>query len=319
MPGSPVLVRYADDLVALCHTREQAEQVKARLAEWLAPRGLAFNEDKTRIVHLDEGFDFLGFNVRRYRRQAADQAEQGGRQADPGTARRRDARPARGQRDGGASPALNPIIRGWAAYYRSVVSSEAFAALDDYVWKLTYKWASCSPPEQAEALDRRPVLRQVQQVQAATGGCSATATAAPTCRKFAWTKIVRHRLVKGTASPDDPALADYWAERRRSDATPAGPGYTCACCRRSTAAARSAGACCCTPTSQPHSPDEWEQWLQRHPQGDHASTAIAIDGRRHAGRTADTVSCTPTAAGAPDAAGSRTQHFCPPATPSGLA
>src|SRR6266498_5356488 len=56
--GSPALVRYADDLVALCHSKEQAEQVKARLAGWLAPRGLAFNEDKTRIVRLSEGFDF---------------------------------------------------------------------------------------------------------------------------------------------------------------------------------------------------------------------------------------------------------------------
>ena len=45
--GSPVAVRYADDVVVLCHSQEQAEQVKARLAEWLAPRGLAFNEDKT--------------------------------------------------------------------------------------------------------------------------------------------------------------------------------------------------------------------------------------------------------------------------------
>ena len=62
-----MVVRYADDLVALCVSREQAEQVKARLAAWLAPRGLAFNEDKTTIVHLDDGFDFLGFNVRRYR------------------------------------------------------------------------------------------------------------------------------------------------------------------------------------------------------------------------------------------------------------
>jgi RNA-directed DNA polymerase len=60
--GCPVLVRYADDLVCLCHTRQQAEQVKARLAAWLAPRGLAFNEDKTRVVTLEEGFDFLGFN-----------------------------------------------------------------------------------------------------------------------------------------------------------------------------------------------------------------------------------------------------------------
>ena len=46
---------YADDMVALCHTPEQAEQVKARMAEWLAPRGLSFNEAKTRIVTLEEG------------------------------------------------------------------------------------------------------------------------------------------------------------------------------------------------------------------------------------------------------------------------
>ena len=52
MPGCPTVIRYADDLLALCHTCEQAEQVKARLAEWLAPRGLVFNEDKTQILSL---------------------------------------------------------------------------------------------------------------------------------------------------------------------------------------------------------------------------------------------------------------------------
>jgi RNA-directed DNA polymerase len=50
VPGCPVVVRYADDLVACCHSRQQAEQVKAQFAAWLAPRGLVFNEDKTRIV-----------------------------------------------------------------------------------------------------------------------------------------------------------------------------------------------------------------------------------------------------------------------------
>src|SRR6266702_5610391 len=54
------------NLIALCHSREQAEQVKARLAEWLASRGLVFNEDKTQITHLDRGVDFLGFAIRRY-------------------------------------------------------------------------------------------------------------------------------------------------------------------------------------------------------------------------------------------------------------
>jgi hypothetical protein len=61
-----MLVRYADDLIALCHSRDQAEHIKQELGGWLALRGLTFNEDKTSIVHLDEGLDFLGFNVRRY-------------------------------------------------------------------------------------------------------------------------------------------------------------------------------------------------------------------------------------------------------------
>ena len=98
--------------------RQQAEQVKARLAEWLAPRGLAFNEDKTKIVHLDEGFDFLGFNVRRYHRKLLIKPCQGGHQAAPGTARGRDARPARRQRDGGhrrAQPRSSGVLRGPAA------------------------------------------------------------------------------------------------------------------------------------------------------------------------------------------------------------
>ena len=67
MADSPSLVRYADDFVVMCHTSNQAEQVWRRLGQWLVPRGLAFNEDKTQIVHADQGFDFLGFNIRRYR------------------------------------------------------------------------------------------------------------------------------------------------------------------------------------------------------------------------------------------------------------
>src|ERR1700683_2391519 len=47
---SPALVRYADDLVVLCHSAEEAESAKSELATWLAPRGLCFNEEKTRIV-----------------------------------------------------------------------------------------------------------------------------------------------------------------------------------------------------------------------------------------------------------------------------
>ncbi|MFG1711255.1 hypothetical protein ACFLIM_49705 [Nonomuraea sp. M3C6] len=50
-------------LVVCCYSEQEAYRVKQRLAEWLEPRGLVFNEDKTKVVHADEGFDFLGFNA----------------------------------------------------------------------------------------------------------------------------------------------------------------------------------------------------------------------------------------------------------------
>jgi RNA-directed DNA polymerase len=51
--------------VVLCHDEVQVPEVRARLEDWLKPRGLRFNEEKTKVVHLAEGFDFLGFTVRR--------------------------------------------------------------------------------------------------------------------------------------------------------------------------------------------------------------------------------------------------------------
>src|SRR5215470_9690722 len=127
--GSPVLIRYADDMVALCHSQQQADQVKARLTEWLAPRGLAFNEDKTRVACLSEGFDFLGFNVRRYGTKLLIKPSK----AAIRRLRERLAAEMRTLRGGNAIAViatLNPIIRGWAAYYRGVVSSRLFKWLD---------------------------------------------------------------------------------------------------------------------------------------------------------------------------------------------
>ncbi|WP_322974029.1 group II intron maturase-specific domain-containing protein [Actinacidiphila oryziradicis] len=125
----------------LCHSQEQAHQAKAKLAEWLAPRGLVFNEDKTQIVHLKDGFDFLGFNVRRYRRKLLIKPSK----AAVGRLRKRladEMRTLRGSNAMAVVAKLNPIIRGWAAYYRGVVSSKMFSSLDNYLWRLQYKWAT---------------------------------------------------------------------------------------------------------------------------------------------------------------------------------
>ena len=111
MPGSPVVIRYADDVVVLCHSQEQAVQVKARLAEWLAPRGLAFNEDKTKVVHLSEGFDFLAFNVRRYQRKLLIKPSKAAvrRLREPLAS---EMRTLRGSNAAAVIAVLTPVIRG---------------------------------------------------------------------------------------------------------------------------------------------------------------------------------------------------------------
>lgn len=64
--GSRALVRYADDWVVFCESEQDAQGARRQAQEWLLKRGLRLSEDKTRIVHLTEGFDFLGFNIRHY-------------------------------------------------------------------------------------------------------------------------------------------------------------------------------------------------------------------------------------------------------------
>ncbi len=217
-PGSPVLVRYADDLVALCVSREQAEQVQTRLAAWLAPRGLAFNEDKTRVVHLDDGFDFLGFNVRRYSgKLLITPAKAAVRRIRERLAT--ETRALRGANALAVITRLNPIIRGWSAYYRTVVSSAVFDRLDHYLWQLTYKWAKHSHPNKPKQWIFHRYFGRFNRSSQDRWVFGDRDTGAYLLR-LGWTKIVRHRLVPGGASPDDPTLADYWARRRRRVTSP---------------------------------------------------------------------------------------------------
>lgn len=206
--GTPALVRYADDFLVMCHTREQAEQVWLRLARWLEPRGLSFNVDKTRIVHVDEGCNFLGFNVRRY----------GGKLLiKPSTAavrrfRERLTTEVRSLRGSNASMViirLNPIIRGWAAYYRSVVSKKVFTTVDDHLWQLTYRWALRSHPNKSKHWVIARYFGKFNQARQ-NRWIFGDRDSGTYLRRLDWTKIVRHRMVMGTSSPDDPALTDYW-------------------------------------------------------------------------------------------------------------
>ena len=258
MKGSPVLIRYADDFVVHCHTRQEALEVKARLAAWLAPRGLAFNDDKTKVVSLSEGYDFLGFNVRRYRQKLLIKPSQ----AAVRRIRKRlrdELRSLRGSNAPAVLKRLNPIIRGWAAYYRTQVSADAFGKLDHYLWRLTWKWAKIShSTKPAHWVFARYFgkLNKARQNRWVFGD----RTSGSYLHRFAWTNIVRHQIVKHRASPDDPELVDYWAWRRRKAPLPIN--------RTALRLYRQQDGCCtiCKITllaasDRPQTPREWEQWL----------------------------------------------------------
>ncbi|HWM98324.1 MAG TPA: group II intron reverse transcriptase/maturase, partial [Streptosporangiaceae bacterium] len=263
-PNCPILVRYADDLVVCCHTQRQAQQVKTKLAEWLAPRGLAFNEDKTKIVHLETGFDFLGTNVRRYQNSKLLI------KPSPAAVKRLRKRLATEMRDLRGSNAvaviarLNPIIRGWAAYYRGVVSSKIFNSLDSYVWKLVYKWAKHTHPKKPRAwiarryFGRFNTSRGDRWVFGDRAGTNERG-GVPHLVKFSWTDIVRHQMVKGAASPDDPDLIDYWANRRRRTKPPL-DSYNLRLLTRQDGRCPLCGDHLLTADQPPQSPREWERW-----------------------------------------------------------
>ena len=257
--GCPALTRYADDLVVCCRSRQQAEQVKAQLAEWLEPRGLAFNDARTRIVPLSEGFDFLGFNLRRYpngKLLIKPSAKAIKRFRDRLA---KEFHALRGSNVAAVLATITPVIRGWVAYYRTVVSSGVFHALTGYLWKLAYKWACWSHRNKPRRwiVDRYFGKFDKFRNDRWVFGDRDTGAYLP---KPAWTDIVRHTLVKGGSSPDDLALAGYWAQRRQKVKPPL-DSYTVRLLSRQDGRCSLCGENLLTPDQPPQSPQGWERWF----------------------------------------------------------
>lgn len=259
-PDSPALVRYADDQLVFCASKEQAEQVRHRLVAWLKPRGLSLNEEKTQVVHLDQGCDFLSFNVRRYRGKLLIKPSADAMTRIRGRLRA-EVRALYGANVAAVTKTLPPIVRGWAAYHRIVVASKAFSALDDYLWRLLYKWAKRTHPTKpkhwvtARYFGRFNRAREDRWVF----GDRETGIYVP---KFSWTKIVRHVMVNGGASPDDPDLAQYWADRRRKGNPPPLNGVGLHLVKRQKGRCAECGDFLLHAYHQPQSPEEWEQWVK---------------------------------------------------------
>ncbi len=203
------LVRYADDFVVTAPSREVLEAyVLPRLTEFLAGRGLELSEAKTRTVHIDDGFDFLGFNLRHFpngKLLARPQKEK------VALHHRRLSTFFRGNRQMPTAEVikqLSPVIRGWCNYYRYAVAKRTFAVLDHHIWRITYKWAKRRHPRK----NRRWVVNHYYGVDQGRGWDLWDGR--NRLPRHNETRVSRFVKVRGKASPFDPSLRAYWEDRR---------------------------------------------------------------------------------------------------------
>jgi RNA-directed DNA polymerase len=147
--GEPAfrLVRYADDFVVMVGgTRGDAEALRAEVGSVLAPMGLRLSEAKTRVCHVDEGFDFLGWRIqrRRWRGRAGKRAvytyPSKEALADLMAAVRTITRRRRHRSLADLLRRLNPVLRGWCNYFRHGVSSRTFGYVDHFSWWRVVGW-----------------------------------------------------------------------------------------------------------------------------------------------------------------------------------
>ncbi|MGH3447792.1 MAG: group II intron reverse transcriptase/maturase [Nocardioidaceae bacterium] len=140
------LVRYADDFVVLVSgTQTHAQDLREQVATVLAPIGLRLSESKTRICHIDEGFDFLGFRIQRKRKRGTTKRvvyTYPSKKALASIVGR-----VRALTNRSSHPTLvallrqlNPVLRGWCTYFRYGVSKATFGYLDQYTWHRVARW-----------------------------------------------------------------------------------------------------------------------------------------------------------------------------------
>jgi len=141
------LIRYADDFVVMVSgERQHADALREETATVLAPLGLRLAGEKTRVVHIDEGFDFLSFTIRRMRKRGTSKRyvytipSKKAIQAVKGKIAAKAYRSTRNQDPAKLLASLNRMLAGWANYFRHGVSKAVFHAVDYYAWHRILCW-----------------------------------------------------------------------------------------------------------------------------------------------------------------------------------
>ncbi len=208
--GVGVRLPRATHLVGTAPTREVLEtHVRPRLEQFLHERGLAFSEAKTRMVHITEGFNFLGFPIRKF----------GNRDTRLLTVPQKDkalkhVRALRAYLDAQKqTPALQvikqltPVIRGWANSSRHASAKDVLTKVRNAQWHMRWNWAKRRHPQKGSRWVKARYVRDDGRWTFKEGKAELVKPDA--------TPITRFTKVTGKNSPYDPTLRQDWLERKK--------------------------------------------------------------------------------------------------------
>lgn len=211
------VVRYADDFLVTARDKGSLELSQSQIQQWLSIRGLNLSSEKTVITSMDEGFDFLGFNHRHYngklfikpsKKKVLNFCKRIGT----------ETKALNGAEQEMVIKKLNPILRGFANYYKGVVSKETFSYISFRVWQYLWRWAKRRHPNKNTKWVRKRYFKTIN----GNKWTFATTTSDRQGKEkdlilypIAYTPIERHVKVKGNVSPDDPSLKEYWDIRHQ--------------------------------------------------------------------------------------------------------
>lgn len=206
--------RYADDLIVTAETKEDLEAILPVIQEWLGKRGLQLNEEKTKILRADEGFDFLGFHIQHFKGHCITKPQK----EKVLNLLKRIREWLKSHKDIPQAEVinyLNPILKGWGNYYRGNASKDVFAYIDDQIWRTLWKWACRRHPNKGKRWIAQKYFTVKEGWRLKANIKNRRGDMQPiTLTKLYDIPIIRHVQVKGTNSPDDPSLTEYWEHRQ---------------------------------------------------------------------------------------------------------
>ena len=211
------VIRFADDFIATGHSKAFLEdEVQPLVEQFLAERGLALSHEKTRVTHIEDGFDFLGIQVRKYRGKLLTTPAKKNVHAFLDTIRGI----VKGHKQaitGNLIMQLNPIIRGWAQYHQYGASKRTFTTVDHQIFTLLWQWARRRHPHKSHHWIRDKYFRSEGENNWVFFGHVRGSNGTPRdVRLFRASSVPirRHTKIKGEANPYDPQWEPYFEARQ---------------------------------------------------------------------------------------------------------